>query len=162
MFCRICIWPNFSFLSTRIALVSFCYSLPCVRFLLFRYPLTAVNFRLFSLHPHSAFPLFSFLRFGSAKVKTFSYFPKLIFFIFLSLVCRFSNSLFSLAGGLQRCKLFLKSENLFEVFLAFPFALSIPIPLQKPSSTNFLRTSPLPYLRAAKVVTFPSFPNYSP
>ena len=69
-------------------LLFFCYSLPFVRFLFFCYSLTAVNFRLFFPRSHPASPPFSFLRFGSAKVKTFSSFPKLIFFIFLSLVCR--------------------------------------------------------------------------
>jgi hypothetical protein len=55
----------------------------------------------------------------------------------------------------------LKSENLFEVFLAFYFHLLLLYYPSKTTSANFLRTSPLPYLRAAKVATFHSFPNYS-
>jgi hypothetical protein len=71
---------NFSFLSAGIAPASlFVYSLTLVNFLPFCYSLTSVNFLFFippkslwlTLLSHSAFPLFSFLRFGSAKVALF-------------------------------------------------------------------------------------------
>jgi len=62
---------------------SFCYSLTFARFLFFCYSLTFVNF----LFVFPAFSLrvsaFSFLRFGSAKVETFFYFPKLFFLFFI-------------------------------------------------------------------------------
>jgi len=75
MFFTSCVVITLHFLSAGIAPASFVYSLTNVNFLLYFFPLS-----------HSAFPLFSFVRFGSAKVKTFFLFPKLIFFYFSKLL----------------------------------------------------------------------------
>jgi len=78
MFCRICIWPNFSILSARIALTSlFCYSLTFVNFLLFSLP--------FSLSV-SAFFLPSF---RECKGKNLFLISKTYFFYFLSFISPF-------------------------------------------------------------------------
>ena len=109
---------------------SFCYSLTFVNFL-FVFP-------AFSLRVSA----FSFLRFGSAKVETFFYFPKLFFLFFiLSFEPLFLSFLF-LLSGLQRYKPFWISENLFEVFLVFIFSLSISLICLQNLFTNLSKNNP--------------------
>ena len=122
IFSLLTLWSNFHFLSARIALTSLlCYSLTSVNFLFVLLP----DSLWLPLYLSQRLRLFSFLRFGSAKVETFFYFPKLFFLSFiLSFVPRFSSSLFSLSG-LQRCESYFNlSSKIFTFLNLFLFAKS--------------------------------------
>ena len=105
---------------------------------------TRVNFRFpifcFAAKFALAFPsfslsvsAFSFLCFGSAKVETFFYFPKLFFLFFILSFDRLSFPFLFLLSGLQRCETFFEIRNFIWSFFGFIFCLSISlISLQKP------------------------------
>ncbi|WP_235953950.1 hypothetical protein, partial [Mucilaginibacter inviolabilis] len=73
----------------------------------------------------SASPLFSFLRFGSAKVVTFFLFAKLFFLFFILSFDRLFSPLLFLLGGLQRCESYFNlSSEIFTFLNFFLFAKS--------------------------------------